>query len=87
MPYKWHIQAYIFYDRHQKYLVDNQYTADSFRDPQRLFKPVNCHSSTRLQFSCPDLRFVFAAEVAEFYNEQLLRQGVSSKIEPDTTTL
>ncbi|CAK0780353.1 hypothetical protein CVIRNUC_005023 [Coccomyxa viridis] len=26
-------------------------------------------------------------EVAEFYNEQLLRQGVSSKIEPDTTTL
>ena len=27
------------------------------------------------------------AEVAEFYLEQLLRQGVSSKIEPDTTTL
>ncbi len=31
--------------------------------------------------------YVLASEVAEFYNEQLLRQGVSSKIEPDTTTL
>lgn len=28
-----------------------------------------------------------AAEVAEFYSEQLSRQGISNMIEPDTTVL
>ena len=31
------------------------------------------------------LNDVHLAEVAEFYNEQLLRQGVKSKVEPDST--
>ena len=48
MPYKWHIQAYIFYDRPQYIL----YTASTLQTPSGILKDCSSLSIITHQYAC-----------------------------------